>query len=154
MSKMKLEVIGRDTQTQYAVFDLKDPNVESLFDLIAKHDYYGIGEDMTKRIGDLQGFFSDSEEGSKEYRVFLSNNAQMVVFNALSEVLTQNASNMRMTHSRILRKRRDNKEDRTIGSNMRADVMYKGTSMICAMLSMLSMTIFNGEGITFKEVKE
>lgn len=151
---MKIIVIGRDTQTQYATFDAADPNVERLFDLIAKHDYYGIGEDMTKRLSDLQGFFSDSEKGAKEYRVFLSNNAQMVVFNVLSELLVQNTSNMRMTHARILRKRRDNKDDRTIGSNLRTDIIYNDTATICSFLSMLSKSIFNGEGLTFKESEE
>lgn len=150
MSQMII-VTARSTGAQVGAFITEDSKIERLFDSIAKHDYYGVGADMIQRIGDLQSFFGDSEEGSAPHRVFLSNNALMVVFNILSELLTQNMSQMRMTHERIMYKRKTNKEDRTIGANMRTDVIYDDTAIMHEFMSMVTKAILAGDGLVITE---
>ena len=149
--KTMITVTARNSQRQLGAFDTSTSNIERLFDAIVKYDCYGVGEDMIKRLGDLQNFFCDSEEGSPAQRVFLSNNALMVVFNILSELLTQNMSNMRMTHSRIMYKRKTNKDDRTIGANLRADVIYKDTAIMQEFMSMVTTAIYEGEALIITE---
>lgn len=142
---------SRNTKNVVGKFVVNETNVERLFDLVAKHDYYGAGEDMIKRIGDVQGFFCDKEEGSEPYKVFFSNNTLMVVFNALSEVVSQSYSNTRMTHTRILQKRRTNKEDRNIGQNMRADVLYNDASIVSLFIATILPLILAGDSLIITE---
>lgn len=146
-----ITISGRKNGVVKEVFT--ETQAENLFDLITKHDCYGIGDAMIKRIGDLQGFFEDSDDG-KPHKVLLSNNTCMVVYNIASELLGQYMGNCRMTHAKILhtRRTRTDKADTTIGQNSRSDVMYNNVTALAMFIGVLSELILAGDSALIEEI--
>lgn len=142
---------ARSTQQVVAGFRRDDIKLENLFDLIAKFDCYGIGEKMIERIGQLPGFFEANEDTGKPYTLVFSNNALMVMFNIATELLTQKTSELRITHNRILHKRRTVKDNPTIGSNMRSDAIYNEVEYLGKFISIISPLIFAGDALVIRE---
>lgn len=150
---MSIIMRARSNNTNIAVFDSSDSKLERLFDSIAKYDCYGIGDKMIERIGQLPDIFGDSEEGAKPYSLLFSNNALMVVFNITSDLLAQKMSDTRMTHTRVLHKRRTvaDKTDRTIGQNIRSDVMYGDIEYLSRFISIITPLIYSGDSLVITE---
>lgn len=142
---------ARSNKAELAVFTNNDPKLDRLFDSIAKYDCYGIGEKMIERLGQLPGFFEDAEDTGKPYTLLFSNNALMVMFNIASELLAQKTSELRTIHMRILHKRRTVKDDRTIGQNMRSDVIYGDVEYLNRLLSIITPLIYAGDSLVISE---
>lgn len=148
----QLVISSRNSGETLATFNMTE--AERMVDLLTKWDCYGVGDNMIKRIGDLQGFFEDSDT-DKPYSVFMSNNTAMVLFNIATELLGQFTAQSRMIHTKILhvRRNREDKKDTTIGQNMRADVIYMNMSSLARLVSALSTAIFAGDSIRFEETR-
>lgn len=146
-----IAVVSRTTGKTLATFNMVD--AERLIDLLVKWDCFGVGDVMIARIGNLQGFFEDSNTDTP-HSVFFSNNSAMVLFNIATELLNQFTSQSRMTHTKILhvRRNRTDKQDNTIGQNMRSDVIYHNMASLSLLVSALSTAIFAGDSIRFVEL--
>lgn len=126
---------------------------EVLIDLLTKHDCYGLSAAMIETIGSLRNFFNDTEEqGATCETVKFTNNGAMVLYSIASELITIASAKCRMTHAGILYMRKQNRENKSIGRNRRADIIYTEVSVLGKFLGIISLLILADDGLMVRQV--
>lgn len=129
-------------------------------ELIHRHACYAPSAQVKEKIEGLLDFFEKELVGTQPFKVVLSNNTVLVMFNIVTDLLMMMTVRCRMTHAEILEQRKacgkDKEKVRGIRVPDTSVVMYSDISVLSRLLDLLSKAVYNNTSITVAEyeVKE
>lgn len=129
-------------------------------ELLHRHACYAPSAQVKEKIESLLGFFEDGVADKEPFKVVLSNNTVLVLFNIVTDLLMMMTVRCRMTHTEILEQRKacgkDKEKVRSIRVPDTSVVIYNDISVLSRLLDLLSKAVYNNTSITVAEyeVKE